>query len=111
MGHFDADELMDRVDNDAELLTDLVEIFVEDGQNQVDAIEAAVVSQDAKALESAAHSFKGSSNNMAAAKLGQIAFELERAGKDGNFDGTTAMISRLKEEFSLCRDEMLKHIG
>ena len=56
---FDREELMARVDSDVELLSTLVGSFKADHPSLMVAIEEALATEDADALETAAHTIKG----------------------------------------------------
>jgi HPt (histidine-containing phosphotransfer) domain-containing protein len=99
MVHIDKEELLDRVDNDKELLADLVEIFVEDGLEQLNNIESAISAEDTSAVEHASHSFKGSSRNMAAVNLADIAEKLEQAGREGDLSNADKLLEELRAEY------------
>ena len=94
----DRDSLMERVDDDIELLQELLEIFEEDAQVHIDAMRAAASAADAVQLEKSAHSLKGSSYNMSAARLADLALELEKAGRAGELEGTGEKIDELEAE-------------
>lgn len=94
----DRDSLMERVDDDLELLEELLEIFEEDAQEHIDAMRAALSSSDAVQFERSAHSLKGSSYNMSAVRLADIALELEKAGHEGSLEGAGEKLNELEEE-------------
>ncbi|MEQ8225170.1 MAG: Hpt domain-containing protein [Candidatus Eremiobacterota bacterium] len=47
----------------------------------------------------AAHKLKGICSNINARLMSQAAYEIEKAGKEGNIDKISSYISRLEEEF------------
>ena len=74
-------ELLDKVDNDIDLATELVEIFLEDAPEMSYDISMAVRAGDTKRLASAAHAYKGSAAAIGAIAVAQAAGALEAAGR------------------------------
>jgi PAS domain S-box-containing protein len=76
--------LMSRVDNDAQLLKDLVDLFLEECPHLLDEIRVALDQKDAKGAERGAHSLRGSLANLAAKSASDAALQVERHAKDGD---------------------------
>ena len=68
---------LSRVGGDVELLQEIAQLFLEDAPNMLAAIDLALRSGDAHALERAAHSLKGSVSNFGAQCAYEAAFSLE----------------------------------
>lgn len=100
------ESLMERVDDDLELLVDLVEIYEEDAAEHLGTIKTAVSSKDGELLTRAAHSLKGSSYNMSANILADLAQELELAGRAGKFEGCQEVADKLDGEFARVMQEL-----
>jgi len=64
----------------------------------IEQIEAAVEACEAAAIASLAHRLKGTSANVAAALLSELAAELESIGKAGNLDHAPGCARRLRDE-------------
>ena len=77
----DRTAVLDRVGGDEELLREISSIFLEEYPALVTEIEAAVALRDAKRLERAAHSLKGSVSNFGADAATQAAYRLETIGR------------------------------
>ncbi|GAB4330196.1 MAG: hypothetical protein Kow0037_05750 [Calditrichia bacterium] len=92
------EELLERMDNDWELIEELIEMFAEDHVENLKAIEEAIAAQNAELLERNAHSLKGALSNYAAKPARAVAYELEKLGKAGNFAEAPAVFQKLKEE-------------
>ena len=93
------DSLLERVDDDLELLGELVEIYEEDAAEHLGTIKEAIAAGDGDLLAKAAHSLKGSSYNMSANPLAEMAQKLEFAGKEGKFDGCEQTLEAMNVEF------------
>jgi HPt (histidine-containing phosphotransfer) domain-containing protein len=76
--------VLDRCDGDAELLMELVELFLGDCSKRLSAIREAIAARDGKTLERAAHEIKGSISNFAAKAAFEAALKLEQIGRGGN---------------------------
>ena len=95
---FDREELLDRVDNDVELLAEIVELFLQDYPSLLEKIEKAVADDDAYQLERAAHALKGSVGNFIADRCYQAAFRLEQMGRDEKLDQSREAYEELERE-------------
>jgi HPt (histidine-containing phosphotransfer) domain-containing protein len=81
------------------LYAELVELFVADATRQIAALQQALEEGDVGLLERAAHTLKSSCAQMGAARLSRLCFELERAVRTGNLDGTTGLVARAVETY------------
>ena len=72
--------VLDRVGGDEELLREITCIFLTEYPRLIDEIRSAVDSRDAKRLERAAHSLKGSVSNFGAQAATEAAYRLEIIG-------------------------------
>lgn len=79
-------ELLRKVDNDIDLATELVEIFLEDAPEMSYDVTMAARSGDPERLAHAAHAYKGSAVAIGAIEVGRAAGALEVAGRDGHAD-------------------------
>jgi HPt (histidine-containing phosphotransfer) domain-containing protein len=70
-----------RVGGDEELLREIAAIFLDDYPKGLAEIREAIAGGDAKKLESAAHSVKGSVGNFGAQAAVESAFRLEQMGR------------------------------
>ena len=77
----------------------LVNTFIQDSQNKVEELDAILQQQDCDALRKVAHSLKGSSSNVCAFRLSELARQLEMMGKEETLDGADDVLVSLREEF------------
>jgi CheY-like chemotaxis protein len=99
--------LMSRVDGDAELLNDLVDLFLEDYPHLLEGIRAAIGKEDAKAVERAAHGMKGSTSNLAARMASEAATKLERLAREGGLVGAEDLLRELECELVRLKPALL----
>ncbi len=97
---FDLQDLLELVGDDMELVVELAELFLDTYPEELAAIDAAVVENDVKKLERAAHSLKGSLGNLRAHRSADAAFVVEQAARSGRTDGIDGFIATLKQELA-----------
>jgi two-component system sensor histidine kinase/response regulator len=88
--------LLERVEGDQELLTEMIHLFQEDAPNLLSAMRDALQSGDMAVLERSAHSLKGAVSNLSAKATAAAALELEKDAK--NKDVESAKGSLLEVE-------------
>jgi two-component system sensor histidine kinase/response regulator len=91
--------VLDRVGGDTDLLRDITAIFLSEYPGLVHEIREAVMAKDAKRLERAAHSLKGSVSNFGAQAATQAAYHLEVIGRRGELEAAGMALKALLEEF------------
>jgi two-component system, sensor histidine kinase and response regulator len=94
----DMEEVMERVGDDMELLTDMAELFLDDCPRLMSEIRESITRQDSKVLEHSAHTLKGSASNFSAASVVEAAFRLEQMGRDGDITHAEAAYATLEQE-------------
>jgi len=80
------DELAASVGGDRAFVVELVDTYLDDSAEQVDAIGASVDADDAEGLVRPAHTLKSSSATLGAQQLAARARALEMAGRSGTLD-------------------------
>lgn len=88
----------------------LINTFVLDSSNKLDELAVAIAGRDADSLRKIAHSLKGSSSNICAGALSELARQLEFMGKEGTTDGAAAILAQLKIEFDVVRGILEKSL-
>jgi HPt (histidine-containing phosphotransfer) domain-containing protein len=92
---FNYAEALSRVEGDTELLAELAGLFLESYPEQLSAIRIAVRDVDAKAVQHASHTLKGSVGNFAARAAFDAALELENIGRSGDLSSAAAAAAKL----------------
>ena len=92
---FDEKELLDRVDNDWDFLSDTVQMLETDGRALMDQIRLAAATGDAAALGRAGHTLKGMVSNFCSPATHAGAAEVERIGKAGELAAAPAAVDAL----------------
>ncbi|MEO0480010.1 MAG: Hpt domain-containing protein [Planctomycetota bacterium] len=78
------EELLEMDDGDSGLLTDLIEMFLDDGMQRLEDIQRELAAGDLDAVMQAAHRLKGSAGNLGLTPLAHLADELQIAGRGGD---------------------------
>jgi response regulator RpfG family c-di-GMP phosphodiesterase len=81
----DVDEIMDRVDQDLELLDDLVSFIESSHVEALDKVEAAIAAGNGKELANAAHALKGIVSVVGTSPAFDAAHRFEGLGEEGDF--------------------------
>jgi two-component system, sensor histidine kinase and response regulator len=98
--------LLETVAGDVDLLSELVELFMEDSLRLVDRIRQAVMRKDADELEKAAHELKGSVLNFRAKSVADIAQALETIGRKGDLSQARNVVAELEMQLEALRAEL-----
>jgi len=91
----DKGALLKAFDGDWNFLKEVVDVFLSDYPKLLDDLRRAHKESDSDTLMRAAHSLKGMMKNFQAEPAAEVAFELERKGKEENFDGVPDTIETL----------------
>ena len=90
-----------------EMLSELAALFLEESRSAVDSLKVAVEDSDGQAIERAAHTLKGSSDNMGAPKIAWLCARLKEIGASGNLASAPTVLARLEEELNRIRPELV----
>ena len=92
-------EAMENLGGDAELLQEILEIFVETGGEQLQSISDGLAVGDMGQVALQAHAMKGGASNFCARDFVATALALETLAKSGTLDGADVLLARLREQF------------
>jgi HPt (histidine-containing phosphotransfer) domain-containing protein len=95
---FDREEMLERLDGDTELLTDVLGVFLEECPRMMQEIRAAVDRGDSVSVRRTAHSIKGALLNISAAPAAAEASQLEQLGVDERLVETAEVLDQLQSE-------------
>jgi two-component system sensor histidine kinase/response regulator len=82
----DRTSLLERVEGDQELLTEMIQIFKEEGPALMMAMRESLRSGDWVVLERSAHSLKGAASNLSSKAVANIALKLEQDAKNNDIE-------------------------
>jgi two-component system, sensor histidine kinase and response regulator len=102
----DRNALLDRVGGDIEFLQEIAGLFLQDCPKLLAQIRTAVSGGDARTLEYAAHTLKGSVANFGADAAREAAFRLEALGRAGDMKPAPDAYSILEQEIQRFTQEL-----
>lgn len=88
----DLKDVLERVQDDKELLLELLDIYQEDFVAKRQALGVAIEAKDLAKIKEVAHSMKGSSGNISAKPLHAECLKLEMMAKEGRLDDMPAVL-------------------
>ena len=92
----DLQELLERTENDRELMRDLLAIFKEEFPLRLQSLHKAVASLNSTNVALEAHALKGMPSNLAAFEVSATAAELERLGRNNETSKFLETFSRFE---------------
>jgi two-component system sensor histidine kinase/response regulator len=96
----DLPELLNRVENDEDLLVELFLLFQEDLPESRAALEAAVGSGDLQMIAQAAHKLKGMLANLSAKHCAELAAEIESAARAVNAPKIPSLMAEFERQIA-----------
>ena len=91
-----------------EFLREIIVIYLEDTPLRIAELEQSLASGDVPTFTRAAHSVKGSSSNLGAVAVRQIAEQLEQQSHKQGLDGVADLVATLKTQFAVTQSEFTK---
>lgn len=107
--HLDEEALAELKDVMEDEFDVLIHTYISDSFDRLASIRDALEAGDAEALVKAAHSFKGSSINIGAPRLGALCLEVENAGREKRLADAGPFLQEIDSEFHQVRS-MLERI-
>ena len=92
----DRESMLNRLEGNSELLTELVQLFLEEAPQLMEAMRKALQQRDMHALGLSAHSMKGAAGNFFAHQTASAASQLEDAAKRGDVEAAKAGLATLQ---------------
>ena len=101
---FDREALMARLSDDEELVSEVVEVYLEDTPHQIETLRNAHAEGDADKIVRQGHTIKGASSNISALRMRQIALAIEQAGKSGELEKVPELLASLEAQFQVLQE-------
>jgi HPt (histidine-containing phosphotransfer) domain-containing protein len=95
-------------DNSGTFLVEIIGIFLEDTPQRIAELEQSLAASDTTTFARAAHSIKGSSSNLGAVALRNVAENLEQQTRKHGLVGVAGLLATVKVEFARARTELVK---
>ena len=103
---FEREAALERLGGDAALLTEVIQLFIEDCPVRIAAIKAAVDAKDGAAVAREVHGLKGAAGNLSVVSLFATAEILEQLGRQNRFVAAEAEWRRLSDEATHVLDSL-----
>jgi CheY-like chemotaxis protein len=107
-GVFDHQSALDRMNGDEGLLSEVIGLFLGDVPCRMEQIRQAIENQDAKSLQAAAHSLKGSAGCLGGGPAVAAARRLEEIGEQADFSQSAGAFATLEQEIQRLTDAISK---
>jgi HPt (histidine-containing phosphotransfer) domain-containing protein len=108
--HFDTEALVMLEETMEEDFPELIQIFIEDSDPRVPAMQRALEEKNSSALIHIAHSFKGASSNLSALPLADLCFKIEETARDTNLESMHSLITAIDTEYQAVKSILLSLI-
>ena len=96
----DIADVMERVQDDKELLLELLDIFEEDYLEKRESLTKYLENKDLLQIKDVAHSMKGAAGNISAKAIFQTCSQMEEMAEGNQFDQIVEMITTLDQQFT-----------
>jgi CheY-like chemotaxis protein len=107
-GSLDREAVLTLAGQDEELVSEIIQTFLEEAPRQLGEIDRALADGDAQRLQRAAHKFKGSAMLFSARSTVEAARELEERCRASDLIGAQEAHRRLHEETARLRESLLR---
>jgi HPt (histidine-containing phosphotransfer) domain-containing protein len=92
----DRASILERLDGSHELLAELIQLFLEEAPQLIQAMRGALQQGDMQVLARNAHSMKGAASNFLAYGTSSAALQLEKDANDGDLESARASLAALE---------------
>ncbi len=93
----DLNSAMSNLDGDVELLREIVEIFMETSQDQIQSLRDAIRARDVQKVAIDSHGMKGGASNFCAGAFVASALALEMYAKGGSLEEAEPLLDKMVE--------------
>ncbi len=101
---FQEEEVLNRFEGNRRMVRYIVSIFLDNIPPELEKLDQAISQENAKDLAIYAHGIKGMAKNISSPPLETMAWKLEAAGKQGDFEKARQLFPQLKEIFERFQD-------
>ena len=107
---WDRAALLERLMGDEDLLVDIVQGFLQDLPQQIDAIDSMLSEKALVRVAQQAHTIKGAAANISAVQVSRAAYEVEKAAKAGDGEVLDQKRNELSREFAVLQQMMAAYL-
>jgi PAS domain S-box-containing protein len=103
---YDRAGFLDRMMGEEEMAEKIINIFLDDIPKQIESLKQALDACDTETFQRIAHSIKGAAANVGGEALRELAAQVEKACKEGNFESISDRCALLESQFIRLKEEM-----
>ncbi|MBI2425729.1 MAG: Hpt domain-containing protein [Candidatus Hydrogenedentes bacterium] len=107
----DFSRIQETSDGDRAFETELFEMYLEDTADRIQRLDTAIGSGDLELCRREAHTIKGSSANVGATRLQELALRLEGCDPVTRKPDAQALLTKIRDEFELVKSEIGAYLG
>ena len=104
----DLADVLERVQDDKELLLELLDIFQQDFVGKRDALTEALKQKDVQKVKELAHSIKGASGNISAKPIHALCLKMEQIAREGDITKIEPLLGELDQQFESLKVNIAK---
>ena len=97
---FDKETVMERVDGDEALFSEILGMFLEDAPIKIEKMQEHLKEEELAGLEFQAHSLKGSASYIGGNAVQKVALDIEAAARNRELDRAVALLGRCEKELA-----------
>ena len=106
---FDRDGMLRRLMDDHDLVSTIMDVFLEDLPQQIETLKCLLERGDASGVGSTAHSIKGAAGNVGGERLRRSALAIEKAADAGDLRSAAGCLADLELQFACLKEAMEQH--
>lgn len=108
---FDRVQALEQIDGDHAFLEQLIELFLADVPDRVEALRIAMGIRNGRGLRNAAHSLKGALGCLGAVRAANAAMQLEEAARQEDFISAAPRLTALENELGSLVAELSRELN
>ncbi|MFM9883898.1 MAG: Hpt domain-containing protein [Burkholderiales bacterium] len=105
------DKLQHRIGRNADLLRDLISLFLSSQPKDIKALRQAIEAGDASRSKRIAHRIAGAFASLAMDIMAQSALEIEQQAAAGHLDACKACMTNLEARFEIVKKQLASELG
>ncbi len=109
--HIDLNALEELKDVMEDEFSILLETYLNDSLERIEQLKKALAAADSDAFSRAAHSFKGSSNNLGIQQLARYCQDAESQSKAGDLSRGQELLDKIENEFEIVSQLLQEQLG
>jgi HPt (histidine-containing phosphotransfer) domain-containing protein len=101
---FDKAGFLDRLMGDEEIAEKIIEVFLDDIPKQIESLKQALEASDPETFHRIVHSIKGAAANVGGEALRELAAQVEKVCKEGDFKSASDSCPALEQQFNRLKE-------